>query len=93
VLAHPVYLKRDALIETFVTQGLVGLEVYHPGHTPDMITHYDKLASRLGLLKTGGSDYHGTSKEGSPIGTVRVPCSLVDALRQWTEAHPAIRTS
>ncbi len=93
VLAHPIYLKRDDLIETFMQQGLAGLEVYHSGHPPEMIKHYDKLADRLGLLKTGGSDYHGTSKEGSPIGAVKVPCALVDALRQWTEAHPATRTS
>ena len=93
VLAHPIYLKRDELIETFMKQGLVGLEVYHSGHTPEMIKHYDKLADRLGLLKTGGSDYHGTSKEGSPIGAVKVPCALVDALRQWKETHPATRTS
>lgn len=93
VLAHPIYLKRDDLIETFMRQGLAGLEVYHSGHPPEMVKHYEKLANRLGLLTTGGSDYHGTSKEGSPIGAVTVPCALVDALRQWTEAHPATRAS
>ena len=86
VLAHPIYLKRDALIETFVEQGLAGLEVYHSGHNPEQVRQYEKLADRLRLLKTGGSDYHGDSKEGLPIGVVKVPYALVDALKQWKPA-------
>ena len=83
VLAHPIYLKRDAVIEQFVKEGLVGLEAYHSGHTPEMVRHYEQMADRLGLLKTGGSDYHGQSKEGLPIGAVKVPYACVEALRQW----------
>ncbi|MBI4597702.1 MAG: PHP domain-containing protein [Candidatus Omnitrophica bacterium] len=87
VLAHPVYLKRDALIEAFVGDGLAGLEAYHSGHTPEMVRHYEQLADRLGLLKTGGSDSHGDAKEGLPIGTIKVPCALVEALKQWKLQH------
>lgn len=86
VLAHPVYLKQDALIDRFVRDGLAGLEVYHSGHAPETVRHYEAVADRLGLLKTGGSDYHGTSKEGLPIGTPRVPYVLVEALKQWKAA-------
>jgi len=89
VLAHPVYLKRDDLIEQFVTEGLAGLEVYHSGHEPDTVRHYEQLANRLRLLKTGGSDYHGNSKEGLPVGAVKVPAALVEALKQWQQQHPA----
>lgn len=89
VLAHPVYLKRDDLIEQFVKEGLAGLEVYHSGHEPDTVRHYERLADRLNLLKTGGSDYHGNSKEGLPVGAVNVPVSLVAALKRWHQAHPA----
>ncbi|MDP3702999.1 MAG: PHP domain-containing protein [Candidatus Omnitrophota bacterium] len=88
VLAHPVYLKRDDLIERFVGEGLAGLEVYHSGHEPDTVRHYERLADRLNLLRTGGSDYHGTPKEGLPVGAVNVPASLVDALKRWQQAHP-----
>jgi len=93
VLAHPVYLKRDPLIEQFVTQGLVGLEVYHSGHTPEMVRHYEQIADRLQLLKTGGSDSHGNSREGLPIGAVKIPVALVEALKQWKEEHPATSAS
>ena len=87
VLAHPIYLKRDPLIDTFVNDGLVGLEVYHSGHTPDMVRHYEAIADRLELLRTGGSDYHGDSKEGLPVGAVKVPYALVEALKQWKAKH------
>ncbi len=89
VLAHPIYLKRDALIETFVRDGLVGIEAYHSGHAPDVVRRYEQLADRLGLLKTGGSDFHGDSKEGLPVGAVKVPAALIDALRAWKASHPA----
>ncbi len=87
VLAHPVYLKRDPLIEAFVRDGLAGLEVYHSGHTPDLVRHYEQLADQLHLLKTGGSDYHGDSKEGLPVGAVKVPYALIEALKAWKHAH------
>lgn len=87
VLAHPVYLKRDALIESFVNDGLAGLEVYHCGHTPDLVRHYEQVADRFKLLRTGGSDYHGDAKEGSPMGAVRLPYAYVDALKAWKAAH------
>ncbi len=87
VLAHPIYLKDDAFIEQLVHDGLVGLEVYHSGHPPEAVQRYEQLADRLGLLKTGGSDYHGTSKEGAPIGSMRVPYALVEALKQWKRDH------
>lgn len=87
VLAHPIYLKRDPLIQQFMREGLVGLEVYHSGHPPETIRHYEAIADHLRLLKTGGSDYHGTTKEGLPIGSVKVPYALVDALRAWKTAQ------
>lgn len=85
VLAHPIYVEDDALIDEFVRDGLVGLEVYHSGHTPEKVTHYERIADRLSLLKTGGSDYHGTPKEGAPIGAVTVPYALVEALKAWKQ--------
>lgn len=87
VLAHPIYLKDDVFIEQLVRDGLVGLEVYHSGHPPEAVQRYEQLADRLGLLKTGGSDYHGTSKEGAPIGSIHVPYALVEALKQWKRDH------
>lgn len=88
VLAHPIYVKNDALIEQWAREGLVGLEVYHSSHAPEVVNRYKKLADRLGLLKTGGSDFHGTSREGVPIGSAPIPYELVEALKAWKAAHP-----
>ena len=83
VLAHPIYLKKDSLIKELIKEGLIGLEVYHSGHPPETVRHYEQMADRFGLLKTGGSDFHGDSKEGLPVGAVKVPYVLVEALKQW----------
>ena len=83
VLAHPVFLKNDALIDAMAKDGLAGLEVYHSSHTPELIARYEAIAKRLKLLRTGGSDYHGDHKEGLPVGAMKVPYLLVEALRSW----------
>ncbi len=87
VLAHPIYLKRDAYIEEFARLGLAGVEVYHSSHTPEQVRRYEQITDHLQLLKTGGSDYHGQSKEGVPIGVVKLPYQHVEALKQWKAAH------
>lgn len=87
-LAHPCFLKDAALIEQMARDGLVALEVYHSSHKPDMVKRYEELADRLGLLRTGGSDYHGNNKEGAPVGSIPVSYELVEALKRWKAAQP-----
>lgn len=63
VLAHPAELEqKDAvlrmLIETWQKQGLMGVEVYHPSQQKRGFAQLDALVRRMGLLVTGGSDYH-----------------------------------
>ncbi len=90
-LAHPIYLKNDDYIAQFAKDGLVGLEVYHSSHTPDVVERYERIAEELKLLPTGGSDFHGDAKEGLPVGAVKAPYRLLEALRQWKAAHDAVR--
>jgi predicted metal-dependent phosphoesterase TrpH len=88
VLAHPIYLKNDALIDEFAAQGLAGLEAYHSSHSPEEIVRYERIADRLRLLRTGGSDYHGSEvKEGLPVGAVKAPYALADGLKRWKAEH------
>ncbi len=91
VLAHPVYLKDDQFIAQLAREGLAGLEVYHSSHTLEVIHRYERLADQLGLLKTGGSDYHGSTKEGTPIGSTTIPYALVEALKEWKRSHATHR--
>jgi predicted metal-dependent phosphoesterase TrpH len=80
VLAHPGSYTNvhdvDGAVRRMAEAGLDGIEVNytyaqnrgHRGASPalvaQVITHFDALAQELGLLRTGGSDYHGRSKPG-----------------------------
>ena len=83
VLAHTVQLKlRDAQeLEDYVRRlagwGLGGIEVYHPDHSDQQTRHYLDLARALGLMVTGGSDFHGAAKPGVAIGRPKVPLAAI----------------
>ena len=96
VLAHPVQLRtgNDAQLERavkdLVDMGLAGLEVIHSDHDAGLIEKYSALADRYGLLKTGGSDFHGTNKKDIDLGTAntrRVPRQFMDALLERLAAR------
>lgn len=92
VLAHPVRLNRrtaeeeTAWITAAKEMGVAGLEVRHSDHEPHAVARYTALADKLGLIPTGGSDYHGTYKPDIRLGTgkrnnVQVPREWVEGLR------------
>jgi predicted metal-dependent phosphoesterase TrpH len=58
VLAHPGRLKDYAIVEELTECGLAGLEVFYPTHEPMQMQYFRELAARLGLVMTGGSDFH-----------------------------------
>ncbi len=63
VLAHPAEVTQhhptlQALLDTWQKQGLMGMEVYHPSNQKMGYSALEAMARRIGLLVTGGSDYH-----------------------------------
>jgi 3',5'-nucleoside bisphosphate phosphatase len=84
VLAHPGLNHCDHIIPSLVQQGLDGLECFHTRHNGGMPEHYLKMAERLNLLVTGGSDCHGYSKGKPLIGGVKLAGVHLEKLR---EAH------
>lgn len=73
VLAHPMELKMgetmlESLIGEWKAQGLEGVEVYHPSAANNHASFLLHLAQRLGMLVTGGSDFHGESVRKTEIG-------------------------
>ena len=46
----------DELIERMSEEGMTGLEVDHPDHSPEQRAYYRSLAERLDLVATGASD-------------------------------------
>jgi predicted metal-dependent phosphoesterase TrpH len=75
------------------TAGLDAVEVRHPRHGAELRSRIGALAEALGLLKTGGSDWHGDSLSGlqhATIGSQQVPGDWLDQLES---ARDARRTS
>jgi hypothetical protein len=58
-LAHPGRTRIDGRIPALRDAGLDALEVYHADHDEGLVARYAAMASDLGLLRTGGSDFHG----------------------------------
>lgn len=99
VLAHPSQLRteNDAQLERTIKDladlGLAGLEVIHSDNNDSMVEKYSKLAEKYGLLKTGGSDFHGINKTDIYLGTAngrRIPREFFDALLDRLSAARAL---
>lgn len=89
VVAHPVSLglKGPALrqfLSSCKDQGVDGLEVWHPNHQLSESRQFRRLAAGLGLLVTGGSDFHGEHMPQRKLGNATagrgVPDELLDSL-------------
>lgn len=73
VIAHPAHYHVVDLIEPLSSEGLGGVEAYHASHALPVARELEELADRLGLLVTGGSDWHGDSTHAEHIGETRLP--------------------
>ncbi|MDY6309970.1 MAG: PHP domain-containing protein [Cyanobacteriota bacterium] len=60
VIAHPHDLESlaEPLIKDLMNYGLRGIEAYHRKHSPAMVEYFSSMAENLGLIVTGGSDFH-----------------------------------
>ncbi|HEB50833.1 MAG TPA: PHP domain-containing protein [Desulfobulbus sp.] len=72
VLAHPGQLDpamriQPRLVAELKELRLDGLEAWYPAHPRKMRRALAALASRHGLLVTGGSDFHGANRPGSSL--------------------------
>lgn len=86
-LAHPGVLGDDPLIPGLVDAGLNALEVWHSDHSPEQVQHYAGMASRFGLARTGGSDFHGDGvHRASRLGGVSLPEAELAALEERAAA-------
>ena len=92
-LAHPKQLKLDSKLDEFERviaelkdQGLKGLEVYSSCQSPVEAARYKKTAERLGLLITGGSDFHGANRPQIQLGWLgegaEIPYETIDQMKK-----------
>lgn len=71
------------LLRRFKEGGLDALETRHPSHDPEVRASLTDMALELGLLRTGGSDWHGDGLAGEshgPMGSQEVPLEWLGAL-------------
>lgn len=91
IIAHPHTLGHTsanefaATFERVADAGLIGLECVYSEYAAEEQATFAAMAGRFGLLPSGGSDYHGTYKEGLELGTGRgglhVGPEVLEALR------------
>ncbi len=91
VLAHPTTLDKSLKritedIKCLHKHGLDGIEAIYPGHSKKTCKTLFSLAEELDLVITGGSDFHGASKQGINIGGAPVmppvPYNLLEKLKE-----------
>jgi len=56
--AHPAVDDLGPVLPELAAAGLDGVEAWHPTHDGEAVATYRRLAGELGLLVTGGSDFH-----------------------------------
>ena len=92
VLAHPVlYHMGNAKLDSFTARlkkaGLDGIEAVYTTYTPSDEREIKRLAQKYGLLITGGSDFHGTTKPDTDLGVgygrLFVPEELLEQLKDY----------
>jgi predicted metal-dependent phosphoesterase TrpH len=73
VLAHPAAAGTRERVAAFVGQGIDGVEVRHPSHSPDDVARLLALVEHFSLVPSGGSDWHGAADGPRTLGVMRVP--------------------
>jgi predicted metal-dependent phosphoesterase TrpH len=81
VIAHPALDGISQFLPKLVEDGIDGLEAFHSDHKKSASDSLLGYAKQHNLLITGGSDCHGRSKGEMLMGTVRLPYSYVEALK------------
>ena len=86
--------KSDDELREFLTRlkacGLDGIEGYYTEYTPEMQTKYQTLAKELGLIISGGTDFHAKMKPhisiGTGLGNLKIPYSVLERIKSHRNA-------
>jgi 3',5'-nucleoside bisphosphate phosphatase len=101
-VAHPRFITPDRarlrqVIHELRASGLDAIEAYHSDHYPDDRLYLIRLADQLGMIVTGGSDYHGFKGQsgqpdsGGKLGSLQLPYGVVVRLRRaYLRSYPTI---
>ena len=78
---HADLAVNDGLITEMAEKDLPALEVYHRDHSPEQVETYEALAKELGLLATGGSDFHRPNGDDPSLGCAHLTEDAFERLR------------
>ena len=93
IIAHPHTLGLDRASEYAETMadlaeaGLGGIECFYGDYEPERQADLAAATRAFGLIPSGGSDYHGTYKEGLLLGTGRGDLHVHDHVLEELEAN------
>lgn len=91
VAAHLHLIKMEdaplkEYLQSLIPYGLDGIEGYYTDYTPDMDKRYRAMARELGLVISGGTDYHGANKPhiaiGRGRGNLEIPYDILEGLKK-----------
>lgn len=86
VLAHPGYYGNFDILDELMALGLDGVEVWHPRNSPDDTERLLQIANSHGLLKTGGTDFHGmNAAHPMPLGSFTTPDDCLEELLNYKD--------
>ena len=78
--------ELEAFLLRLKSQGLAGVEGYYTEYTPQMQEEYRRLAQKLGLCISGGTDFHGAFKPhisiGKGLGNMAIPYSVLENMKK-----------
>ncbi|HSF31034.1 MAG TPA: PHP domain-containing protein [Candidatus Tectomicrobia bacterium] len=101
-VAHPRFMTADRVrLRQVILElrglGLDGVEAYHSDHSAEDRLYFIRLANQLGMLITGGSDYHGFKARSLPpdnggkLGSLQLPYGFAVRLRRaYLNVYPMI---
>ena len=89
-VAHPLFLGEayEEAVATLAAMGLDGMETYYKHYDEETIAAHEALAAKLGLGRSGGSDYHGLGNPNDrEIGEIPFPDDAVAAFKAFLNSR------
>jgi predicted metal-dependent phosphoesterase TrpH len=91
-VAHIKERGTRSFLERLQREGLDAVETRHPSHDPELRARLTEIALKLGLHRTGGSDWHGDPEPGEThgaLGSQEVPLEWLERLEALRAGPPA----
>lgn len=73
IWAHPGHEGTRERVKEIKDQGMDGVEVRHPSHSNADAERLDVAARDFGMLRSGGSDWHGAESGMRVLGNMKIP--------------------